>query len=237
MMSIPAAIHPLWGDYLVNELLQAFLLGNAAILTNVCILPLYPGLMAFLSGNAQGERGRAAMGWLGLLVLAGVLSLMLLAGWLLFVLKASFGAVLPWLLPLIYTAVIALGVLMLLGRNPFARLSLSSSPALANPYLGAYVYGLLLGPMTLPCAGPIVVSAFLLGAGSAGQLASSLAYFVAFGLGFGWPLVVLPLLAQPFQRQFTQWAVRHDRLLTAVSGGLLVAIGVLGFVVEVGPNV
>lgn len=220
----------------MNELLQAFLLGNAAILTNVCILPLYPGLMAFLAGSVQGERPRAALGLLGLLVLAGVLSLMLLAGWLLYVLQASFGAVLPWLLPLIYSAVIALGLLMLWGRNPFARLSLSSSPALANPYLGAYVYGLLLGPMTLPCAGPIVVSAFLLGAGSAQQLGSSLAYFVAFGLGFGWPLVVLPLLAQPFQRQFTQWAVRHDRSLTAVSGALLVGIGVLGFVVEVGPN-
>lgn len=29
-------------------------------------------------------------------------------------------------------------------------------PALRNPYLAAYVYGLLLGPMTLPCAGPII---------------------------------------------------------------------------------
>jgi cytochrome c-type biogenesis protein len=67
-------------------------------------------------------------------------------------------------------------------------------------------------------------------------LASSLLYFLAFGLGFGWPLVLLPLLAQPFQRQFTQWTVRYDRVLTAVSGVLLVAIGVLGFVVEVGPN-
>ena len=67
----------------MNELLQAFLLGNAAILTNVCILPLYPGLIAFLAGSAQGERGRKAMPWLGLLVLGGVLSLMLVAGWLL----------------------------------------------------------------------------------------------------------------------------------------------------------
>jgi cytochrome c biogenesis protein CcdA len=220
----------------LNELLQAFLLGNAAILTNVCMLPLYPGLIAFLAGSAQGERGRKAMPWLGFLVLAGVLSLMLLAGWLLYVLQASFAVVLPWLLPLIYAAVIVLGVLMLLGRNPFRRLSLAQTPALRNPYLGAYVYGLLLGPMTLPCAGPIVVGAFLLGAGSAGQLASSLLYFLAFGLGFGWPLVLLPLLAQPFQRHFTLWTVRYDRLLTAVSGALLVAIGLLGFVVEVGPN-
>jgi cytochrome c-type biogenesis protein len=90
--------------------------------------------------------------------------------------------------------------------------------------------------MTLPCAGPIVVSAFLLGANSAQQLASSLLYFLAFGIGFGWPLVLLPVLAQPFQRRFTQWTTRYDRWLTAVSGALLVGIGVLGFVVEVRPN-
>ena len=178
----------------MHELLQAFVLGNAAILTNVCILPLYPGLLAFLAGTAQHERGQRALRWLGLFVLAGVLSLMLAVGWLLYVIQASFAQVLPWLLPLIYAAVIGLGVLMLAGRNPFRRLSVTPGPAqdslLRNPYLGAYVYGLLLGPMTLPCAGPIVVSAFLLGAGSAQQLAGSLAYFLAFGLGFGWPLVL-----------------------------------------------
>jgi cytochrome c-type biogenesis protein len=81
-----------------------------------------------------------------------------------------------------------------------------------------------------------VVSAFLLGAGSTQQLAGSLAYFVAFGLGFGWPLVVLPLLAVPFQRHLIHWTVRYDRALTAAAGLLLVAIGILGLVVEVRPN-
>ncbi len=169
----------------MNELLQAFILGNSAILTNVCLLPLYPGLIAFLAGNAQNERARRATKWLGLLVLAGVLTLMLMVGALLYVFRASFGAVLPWLLPLIYLVVIALGVLMLSGRNPFNRLQTAQMPALQNPYLAAYVYGLLLGPMTLPCAGPIVVSAFLLGAGSTMNLVNSLAYFLAFGIGFG----------------------------------------------------
>jgi cytochrome c-type biogenesis protein len=214
--------------------MQAFLLGNAAILTNVCMLPLYPGLIAFLAGT--GASGRPIR-WLGVLVLAGVLSLMLVIGWLLYVLQASFGAVLPWLLPIIYAVVGAMGVLMLTGRNPFRRLSMSQAPVLRDPYLSAYAYGLLLAPMTLPCVGPVVLSAFLLGAGSTQDLANSLAYFLAFGLGFGWPLVVLPFAAQPFQRQFTQWTTQHYRLLTAASGALLLAIGVAGFALEVLPNV
>ncbi len=222
----------------MSELFQAFILGNAAILTNVCILPLYPGLIAFMVGTgATDERGRQARQWLGLLVLAGVLTLMMVVGWLLYLLQASFGAILPVLLPILYGVVIVMGGLMVSGRNPFQSLSTAQAPTLRNPYLMAYLYGLLLGPMTLPCAGPIVVSAFLIGAGSFSQLAGSLAYFVAFGLGFGWPLVLLPFIAQPFQRQFTQWTTRHYRGLTVASGLLLLGIGIFGFVVEVIPNI
>lgn len=217
-------------------LLEAFILGNSAILTNVCILPLYPGLIAFLAGSAQNEQSRAATKWLGLLVLAGVLTLMTLVGWLLYVLQQSFGAILPVLLPVIYGIVILLGLLMLAGRNPFARLSTAKAPVLRNPYISAYVYGLLLGPMTLPCAGPLIVGAFLLGAGSVGQLVDSLAYFFAFGFGFGWPLVLLPFIALPFQRRFTKWMTQNYTLLTRASGLLLVGIGVFGFFVDLLPN-
>jgi cytochrome c-type biogenesis protein len=161
---------------------------------------------------------------------------MVLVGWLLYLLQMSFGAILPVLLPLLYGGVIVMGVLMMSGRNPFQSLSMAQVPALRNPFLTAYFYGVLLGPMTLPCAGPIVVSAFFIGAGNVSELAASLAYFVAFGLGFGWPLVLLPFVARPFQHQFTQWMTHHYRALTVASGVLLVLIGVLGLVVEVLPN-
>ena len=140
----------------MNEWLQAFLIGNSAILTNVCILPLYPGLIAFLAGNAGNTK--MAIGWLGVLVLAGILSLMLGIGALLFALQQTFSAILPLLLPIIYGVVILLGVLMLAGYNPFKRLSSSQAPLLRNPYAAAYLYGLLIGPMTLPCAGPLVIT-------------------------------------------------------------------------------
>lgn len=220
----------------MNELLQAFILGNGAILTNVCVLPLYPGLVAYLAGNTHNERAQRASKWLGILVLAGVLTLMIGVGALLYFFQQSFGAILPILLPSIYGIVILLGIMMLSGRNPFNRLSTVEVPLLKNPYIGAYVYGLLLGPMTLPCAGPIVVSAFLLGAGSFSGLADGLLYFLAFGLGFGWPLVVIPLLAAPFQRQFTRWTTRNYLTLTRASGMLLVAIGLFGIATEVVPN-
>lgn len=221
----------------MDQLLQAFILGNSAILTNVCILPLYPGLVAFMAGNAGNERAERATRWLGLLVLAGVLTLMTAVGGILFLLQQTFGAVLPVALPIIYAVIIGLGLIMLTGRNPFNRLSQMQSPVLRNPYVAAYVYGLLLGPITLPCAGPVVVSAFLLGAGSLSGLAEGLGFFFVFGLGFGWPLVLLPLLARPLQQRFTRWMTQNYGLLTRVSGVLLIAIGLFGVYADLLPNV
>jgi cytochrome c-type biogenesis protein len=219
----------------VEALLQAFVLGNGAILTNVCMLPLYPGLVAFLAAQ-RAEAGRAARGMLGLYVLAGVLVLMLVLGAVLAGARASFAAILPWLLPAVYAVVAALGVALLLGRSPFARLATLRAPLLRDPRAAAFVYGLLLAPMTLPCTGPVIVAAFVLGAGDPGALGAELAYVLAFGLGFGWPLAVLPWLAVGAQRRVLGGLARHHRRLEVASGALLVAIAAWGVATEVVPN-
>lgn len=220
-----------------SELARQFTLGNAAILTNACLLPLYPGLMAFLAGNASNARTRRASGWLGVLVLAGVLTMMLLIGLILYALNAAFGDVLQVLLPALYALIIAFGLLMLTGRNPFARLSSAQAPVFKNPYVTAYVYGLFFGPMTLPCTGPVITTVFVLGASSGGNLGVEIVYVLAFGLGFGWPLVILPLFALPFQRRITGWLAQNHEVLTRASGILLVAIGIFGFLTEILPKV
>ncbi|HVU11658.1 MAG TPA: cytochrome c biogenesis protein CcdA [Phototrophicaceae bacterium] len=219
----------------MSEWLQAFSLGSAAILTNACVLPLYPGLIAFMAGNVDQPRSKSA--WLGVLVLLGVLTMMLLVGLVIYLLQATFGDLLPYLLPLVDVLVIILGVLLILDRSPFARLATTQAPILRNRLAAAYVYGLLFGPMTLPCTGPIITSAFFLGADNSRLLIDGLVYFFFFGLGFGWPLVILPLIALPLQRRFVGWLAHHHTLLNRASGILLLAIGLFGLVAEWLPNV
>ncbi|MEO1165861.1 MAG: cytochrome c biogenesis protein CcdA, partial [Chloroflexota bacterium] len=138
----------------MDQFILAFTLGNAAILTNACLLPLYPGLVAFLAGNANNERARQATAILGVLVLAGIMTTMIAIGFVLSLLSASFGGLFTVLLPIIYALVIGLGVMMFMGKNPFATFQTAQSPRFSNPYLTAFVYGLFFGPMTLPCTGP-----------------------------------------------------------------------------------
>lgn len=220
----------------MNELLQAFSLGNAAILTNACLLPLYPGLIAFLAGNVDDKRSRRGAVLMGTLVLVGILTMMVFIGGALYLLQSTFGDVLGWLLPAIYALVILFGLMMLSGNNLFAHLSTAQAPVLQNRYATAYVYGLFFGPMTLPCTGPIITTAFLLGTSEGGSLAGELLYFVFFGLGFGWPLLLLPLAALPLQRRIVGWLSRNHDVLTRASGVLLIAVGVFGIITELLPQ-
>lgn len=217
----------------MGELLAAFGLGNAAILGNVCLLPLYPGLFALLASQAGDGRDQRSLRWLGVLVLAGVLAVMTVIAGLLALANRAFDAVLPVLLPLSFGLVIVLGVLMVAGRNPLARLGTGQAPVVSSPAASAFLHGVAIGPMTLPCTGPVVLSAFLVGgAAGGGAFVDQLAYFLSFGLGFGWPLVLLPLLAGTAQQRFTRILTRHHRMIEVVSGVLLVVVAVIGLVVD-----
>ena len=124
-----------------------------------CVLPLYPGYLAYLSGvneNAQDKRRY----FLGIFVLAGVLVMMLALGLVIALLSVSVGRALSLIIPLANLILIGLGILLLLDKNPFKAIPQVKIPALRNPFLNAFIYGLLYGPIALPCSGPLVVGIF-----------------------------------------------------------------------------
>jgi cytochrome c-type biogenesis protein len=220
----------------MKEYLQAFVLGNAAILGNVCMLPLYPGLMAMLASRAADSKAKGIR-FLGAIVLAGIISVMVAIGALLHSVRTSAADVLPYALPVLYGLVLVLGVAMLMGRNPFARMSSAQAPILKSPNGTAFVYGMMLGPMTLPCTGPLIISAFVIGGASGtGAMLDSVAYFIAFGLGFGWPLVLLPMIAAPLQRRMTRFLTSNHKAISIVSGVLLIVVAAIGILNDVVPN-
>lgn len=221
----------------MSQYLEAFALGNAAILGNVCMLPLYPGLFVLLADRVESGASGRSIRWMGALVLAGVLTAMVGFGALLHTLSRSFSDVLGVMLPVLYGLVAAFGVLMLLDRNPLARMRTAQAPVLSGPAGSAFVYGLAMGPLALPCTGPLIISAFVVGgvAGS-GELVDGLVYFLFFGLGFGWPLVLLPMLAAPAQRRLTLFLTRHHRTITVLSGLLLLAVAAAGWWFDIRPS-
>jgi cytochrome c-type biogenesis protein len=188
--------------------------------TSPCVLPLYPGFLAYLSG--QSELGRNKH-FLGLFVLAGVLTMMLALGGLIALLAIPVGNVLVYLLPLADLLIFVLGVLLLFDYNPFKTLPQIQAPVLSHPYGNAYVYGLLYGPIALPCSGPMVVSIFALSF-TLGEAFNQLWAFLWFGLGLGIPLLILSFFSAVLQRRLTLLFARHSRTINLIGGVLLIGV-------------
>lgn len=212
-----------------NLAITSLLLGLLAT-TSPCILPLYPGFLAYLSG--QQEMGKQKY-FLGLFVIAGVLTMMLTLGGIIAMLAIPIGNMLAYLLPFADLLILLLGIMLLLDYNPFKTLPQIRMPVLHHPYMNAFMYGLLYGPIALPCSGPMVVSIFALSF-TVGEAFSQLWTFLWFGLGLGIPLLVLSFLSAALQRQLTVFFVRHRQMVNIISGLLLVGIAIYDLVMNWG---
>jgi cytochrome c-type biogenesis protein len=196
---------------------------------NPCVLPLYPGFLAYLSGGQAALGGRKGRYLLGFFVLAGVLVMMLALGALIALLSISIGSALSFAIPLADVLIVALGLLLIFDRNPFKSLPQIKVPVLSHPYVNAFLYGLLYGPIALPCSGPLVVGIFALSF-TAEEALGRMAVFLWFGLGFGLPLLLLSFLAGASQRWLTRQFAMRSRLINLVGGILLVAVGIYDFI-------
>lgn len=208
----------------LDAILTSTLLGLLAS-GSPCILPLYPGFLAYLSGVQDAAGTRRGRYFLGFFVLAGVLVMMLGLGLLIALVSVPIGRALSVAIPLADVLIVGLGVLLLLNINPFKRLPQVRVPLLSNPYANAFVYGLLYGPIALPCSGPLVVGVFTLSL-TAGEALGKLGTFLWFGVGFGLPLLALSFLSGASQRWITRQFAQRARLLNLIAGLLLVGVGV-----------
>ena len=211
----------------MDGLWLSFSLGLASA-ASPCLLPLYPSFLAYLTANAGALEGRRGTGLLGLVILGGVLTTMLGVALVLVAVAVPIGSVLGYLIPLVDGLLVVLGLLLLAGRNPFERLPGTRVPIVGNPFGQAYLYGLMLGPLALPCAGAFALSLIAYSVGLAETL-PRVATFIAYGLGFGLPLVVLSLLAGTSRERVVRYIVAHHRPIEIAGGVLLIAAGLWDF--------
>lgn len=230
----------------MSDLVVAFFGGLAATITP-CILPLYPAFLAFLVGGsgapevaiaggaAPPPSRRIAPSVAAITVLAGVLTGMVAIGAVFALLSASLSRFIGVILPIADGVLVILGILLIAGRNPFARLPQISPAGFGRygPVAGAFLYGLVFAPIAIPCSGPFIVAIFAYSL-TIGDVAAQLAFFGVFGLGFGLPLLALGFVAQWRGAQITRAIVRWERPIGIVLGIALVAVGVWDFALNRG---
>jgi cytochrome c-type biogenesis protein len=207
----------------MEGLATSFVLGIASA-ASPCLLPLYPGFLAYLTANAGALAGRRGAGLVGLVILVGLLSAMLAVGVVLTAVAIPVGRLLALAIPLVDGVLIALGLVLLAGRDPFSRLPAMAPPVTRNPYAQAYAYGLFLGPLALPCAGPFLLALLAISVGL-GDAVGRLSSFLAYGLGFGLPLVLISLLTSARQQEVIRLTTLHHSAILRAAGAVLVLAG------------
>ena len=138
---------------LVINLTSTFMLGLLTPLTAVCVLPLYPGFLSFLSrklSTEKGNRGRPVA--LGGLVTSGVILFMLLVG-LVFttLIEASLTRVIQVVSPIAFAALAVISVLLIFNVDAGKLFPQARIPSVKSPYLSALLYGFFFGAIVAPC--------------------------------------------------------------------------------------
>lgn len=204
----------------VEALLTTFALGVAAA-ASPCLLPLYPGFLAYLAGNRGASAGGRSAVLLGFVVAAGVLTAVTATGLVVSALALPLSGILAFLVPATTVVLVVLGLVMLAGRNPFARIASVEVPVIRHPAGQAYVYGLLMGPVAIPCAGPFLIALLAISVGIV-DAGARLGSFLVFGLGFCLPLILLAALGAARGQAVARGIARHHGAVLRVAGAMLI---------------
>jgi cytochrome c-type biogenesis protein len=206
---------------LLSEVATSFSLGVATPLSAVCVLPLYPGFLAFLSNQ---EEDAPSVAVLGVLVAVGVVGFMGAVG-LVFttVLERSLTGVVRTVSPVAFALLAALGVVLVADLHPQSRLPTAEPPQTRYPSLSAVGYGAFFGAIVLPC-NPGFIAVFFARAFLFSDPVASLANFGSFGVGMATPLLAVAFVSEPWRDRVLGFLTGHRRAINALTGIVLLAV-------------
>jgi len=220
------------------DLFTSFVLGLLTPLTAVCVLPLFPAFLAYLSNQLTGKESRKHLALFGLIVAAGVISFMFLIGLLFtFFLQISLTEVIGVVSPLAFGVLGIISILLILDVDIGQFFPQVHAPVTKNPFLSAFVFGFFFGAIVLPC-NPLFIIALFTKTISTNFLVN-MANFGLFGIGLSAPLLLFSLLSTTSSKTIISVLTRHKRNINLVSGlfMLVVSIYYLVFVFKVIPIV
>ncbi|NLV25982.1 MAG: hypothetical protein GXY48_02260 [Methanomicrobiales archaeon] len=200
----------------------SFLAGLYTPLGAMCVLPLYPGYLAFLAGRTKSGGSSTAL--LGLAVTSGVLLAMFFFGMLFVsILKISTGDVIEILGPVIYLILAIMSIAMIAGVDISRFFPVVSTPTGKTPYITAVLFGAFFGLVALPCNPGSIILLFAISSTTADFIANFI-NFVLFGVGMASPLLFLSFLSMEKSRTVIKFFTTHHLLINRIAGVLMLIV-------------
>ncbi len=209
----------------IGSVAGAFIAGVLTTLSP-CVLPILPIVL----GAAASERkyGPAALA-------AGLAASFVAIGLFVATIGYSVGLSAELFRQIAAALMIAVGAALLLPRVQ-ARLAMASGPmanwtdrrfgAQRGGYAGQFAFGLILGAVWSPCAGPTLGAASLLAA-QGRQLPQVAASMFVFGLGASLPLLAIGLASREALQHWRTRLVAAGQIMKIGFGALLIVFGAL----------
>ncbi len=212
------------------ELVLVGLFGGLITGISPCILPVLP--VIFLSGGAQGARQAGSQqkalrdGRRPYLVVAGLtlsFSVFTLVGTLILSSLPVPQDIIRWA-GLVVLLLLGIGMIVprveQLLEKPFARIPQRR----VGPDRGAFVLGLALGAVYVPCAGPVLAAITV--AGATGRIGSrTVALTLAFAIGTALPLLAFALAGRGLAERLKTFR-RHQRQIRVGAGVVVIGLAV-----------
>lgn len=218
---------------MIADLLSSFFLGLLTPLTAVCVLPLYPGYIAFIARQIGGDDWKRSLK-IGLLVNAGVIAFMALLG-IIFtsVLKVSLTSVISIISPIAFSILSLISLLLIFNVDISAYLPKMDTPKTKDPYLRSFFFGFFFGPIIIPCNPGFIAAFFVKSLSAAGVM--NMLNFLLFGLGIGFPLLVISLLSARAGIRVARFFAKNARWINLFAGIIMLGISLyyLFFVFQV----
>lgn len=210
---------------ILADLAESFVLGVLTPLGAVCVLPLYPAFLAYLSNRLSGETAqRGTIAGIGLSVTLGVLSFMFLIG-LIFttILQVSLTQVIGVVSPIAFGLLIILSILLIANVDVGRYLPKPRVPTGKTPWLSAFLYGFFFGAIVIPC-NPLFIAVFFTRSVSVLEFGANLLRFMVFGLGLAAPLLVLAILSTAASGAVIRFVTKYRSIINRSAGVIMLAI-------------
>jgi cytochrome c-type biogenesis protein len=214
---------------------EAFLLGLVTPLGAVCVLPIYPGFLVYLSSQVSGETAsRKTIFLFGVIISAGVIIFMFLLG-LVFttILEISLTNVVGIISPIAFgilliisLVLIVIGIISLVSNvniDIWRFLPKGRAPMARNPWVSAFLYGFFFGAIVVPC-NPGFIAILFARAASSIDFLQNVFRFLLFGIGVAFPLLVLAGASSAATDKIINFLTNNGKWVNLITGLIMMGI-------------
>ncbi len=202
-------------------LVTAFVLGVLTPLGALCVLPLYPGFLAYIAN--QGKK-KISILILGILVTLGVILFMFLLG-LLFttLLKISLTNVISIVSPIAFSILAIISLALIFDFDFGKYFPQIAAPTTKSPFLTAFLYGFFFGAIVVPC-NPAFIAALFARTLIMTDFILNILSFLFFGIGIAAPLLVFAIVSSAASNSVINWLIKYKRPINIIAGLFMLSV-------------